>query len=156
MAVFSTSNARNVFGASLEGMQNPTCRSLVDNRLLTYPSDVLRRHEKTHSAQGEARGGGTNGVLSNQNIRASIACDECAKAKIRCDGQFPCAQCKRKALVCTLNRPHPAVKRRRGGTWLLSPNPNGGGSTMNRTILPATPRVSRSQLLYELPPTWIF
>lgn len=44
--------------------------------------------------------------------RTSIACDRCAKAKIRCDGRIPCNQCCRKDLTCTVDRPHPVIKRR--------------------------------------------
>lgn len=49
---------------------------------------------------------------SNRRSRTTIACDRCAKAKIRCDGMSPCERCKSRNLTCTLSRPHNVLKRR--------------------------------------------
>lgn len=86
----------------------------------TLCSDVLRRHEQIHQLADEAehrsnelsRSGSQNHSSIKQKLRASVACDKCAIAKIRCTGQFPCDQCQSRNAVCTLNRPHVSVRRR--------------------------------------------
>ena len=56
--------------------------------------------------------GGAGSGTNDAKTRTSIACDRCAKAKIRCDGMSPCGRCKTRNLSCTLQRPHSVLKRR--------------------------------------------
>ncbi len=77
-------------------------------------SDALKRHESVHQpldqdcriADALAKGS------PERKTRASAACDRCAKAKIRCNGKIPCDPCLARYKVCTLDRPHSAIKRR--------------------------------------------
>ncbi|RDL41316.1 uncharacterized protein BP5553_01295 [Venustampulla echinocandica] len=77
-------------------------------------SDVLRRHEQTHQ---EFDGTQTEldevGGTKSRRPRTSIACDSCAKAKVRCNGQLPCDRCVSKVLHCSANRPNILGGRRR-------------------------------------------
>ncbi|OOQ86328.1 hypothetical protein PEBR_21909 [Penicillium brasilianum] len=88
---------------------------------------------------GRAQVSQDNRSLSDGKARAAIACDECARTKIRCDDQFPCGQCQRKSLVCTLDRPHPVINRRKGWSSIKQTDSNNGTPTASQTILQLAP-----------------
>ncbi|KAB5549531.1 hypothetical protein GE09DRAFT_1126787 [Coniochaeta sp. 2T2.1] len=85
-------------------------------------SDILRRHELTHPSPED----GNDPVTSPGNAprrrqrRALVACDRCARFKIRCNGQMPCSQCLQRSLVCTIDRPRPSRDREMGSAAVQS------------------------------------
>ena len=83
-------------------------------------SDVLQRHQALHQpVAGEIL---LDQPTVDQNLvrtfqqsfvesRTAVACDRCARAKIRCNGELPCHQCVNRSLECTLERPHAYRKK---------------------------------------------
>lgn len=60
-------------------------------------SDVLGRHLKTCKQGQESN---VTNTSSSRRNRIRRACEECATAKARCDGDGPCRRCRRKDLIC--------------------------------------------------------
>jgi hypothetical protein len=79
-----------------------------------------------HSAESSGSGGDNTGNrrrLRGLDARVTFACDRCAKMKVRCNGNYPCARCLAKGLPCNLEREHTALRRLCSAELALLPHP---------------------------------
>jgi hypothetical protein len=88
-----------------------TWRALLANS--STSRDALKRHENSHytSLVVDGRREDHQGPGSSPSSRTAVACDRCARMKVRCDGKYPCGRCSKQELECTLRREHVALKR---------------------------------------------
>lgn len=78
-----------------------------------WSRDSLLRHERGHEENTTAEGHRT--IFT----RASRACTNCSRAKVRCDGESPCRYCASRNLSCTQN----VHQRKRPRTHSSLPEP---------------------------------
>ncbi|KAM3075833.1 hypothetical protein ACMFMG_007958 [Clarireedia jacksonii] len=64
----------------------------VSRTILTIISDILQRHERSHTYDGTVKT-----AKSGSSFRACIAC---ASGRVRCSGQTPCNNCEKKGIEC--------------------------------------------------------
>jgi hypothetical protein len=100
--------------------------------------DTLLRHLPIHDYK-------INGCRSSKpgNVRVSRACMQCAKVRLRCDGEAPCARCKSKGDNCA----YPGRSRKRIPTIeeLQQPAVKNGDERSNSSTEHIPPRRSPSQ-----------
>ena len=76
-------------------------------------SDLLNRHEHSHStvSQGSKKRDWEkeigDGIVTIP--RTKVACDSCAKAKVKCSGNVPCENCLKKGIACHVRHSKPSV-----------------------------------------------
>jgi hypothetical protein len=97
-----------------------------------FKSDVLNRHVVLH-----ARGG------TSDQMRTVAACDACARSKIRCDQQTPCAPCQRARICCSFQR-----KQDRRGRWRQCSTETPSSNRSDSLIIgePSTKPIASNQL----------
>ncbi|KAK4052462.1 hypothetical protein OIV83_002264 [Microbotryomycetes sp. JL201] len=104
-----------------------TDRKTIHTTYLSFATaeyrDILRRHELGHQRKAEGgspttktkrepasrkRQSDPDVVVAEQppqkTSRSARACLRCSKSKLRCDGELPCARCKRSNSECTFDR----------------------------------------------------
>ena len=105
-------------------------------------SDVLQRHQALHQpvasnilldqpTVNQDLGRTVQQSFVSKDSRTAIACDRCARTKIRCSGELPCHQCVNRLLECTLERPR--ICRKRGHQ---SPGPSSSSLAADRPTPP--------------------
>lgn len=114
-----------------------------------HQSDTLKRHVSTHGEAARSEYAHT--------YRRTRACQACARAKQRCDGQAPCQSCHDKGRECAYpGAPSPSAPADRSldatSTWIDSLDVANGDDSTNVTEGLVAPGLSSSDMAWT--PIW--
>jgi Fungal Zn(2)-Cys(6) binuclear cluster domain len=91
-------------GVSLSFQRSRPCFLVAHSSLLD--SDLLKRHAAKHDDPEQASHGAAPVSKRRKTLtdvhrsRAQRACQACADAKVRCEGNRPCLRCQQKSIAC--------------------------------------------------------
>jgi len=79
--------------------------------VVCFHSDLLKRHAAKHNDPEQASSSASSTSKRRKTTsdghrpRAQRACQACADAKARCEGDNPCLRCQQKSITCRYPRP---------------------------------------------------
>lgn len=130
-AIFLSDVPQIFYPKASDGQESSAVESDTDSS-----RDTLSRHLTIHRPETSDKGINLRSAVS----RVSQACTNCAKSRLRCDGQKPCSRCSSKESSCTYR---PGMRTR---IRSLNPNPDSVSSASeaesshqgSRPLIPAT------------------